>query len=180
MAIKIRCVKCRKLLPHTYKFFSFHKPGYLRSKCMVCERNYAKEYYHKNKNSYKKRASIRKKSKIKTGGNYTKKDIEKIRINLDDKCAYCNKLLKGKGHIDHLKPVAKGGSSFPKNLTLACSWCNHNKWAKTENEFLLWRKECGLKNRIGIKNGRKITTKSEKTSVNRLYLNKSAPSKRRR
>ena len=52
MIKKIKCNKCKKLLPHTYKFFSFHKPGYLRSTCMICDRKRAKNYYHKNKEIY--------------------------------------------------------------------------------------------------------------------------------
>jgi len=156
MVKKIQCNKCKKLLPHTYIYFSFYKPGHLRGSCMECDRNYAKKRYHKNKSSYKKKALIYKKRYLKAEGSYNKKDIEKIRLNLNDKCAYCNKLLKGKGRIDHLIPIAKGGSNFPSNLTLACSWCGPNKHSKTANEFLLWRKECDLKNRTGIKKGRSV------------------------
>ena len=49
MIKKIKCNKCKKLLPHTYKFFSFHKPGYLRSTCMSCCRKYAKKKFYEYK-----------------------------------------------------------------------------------------------------------------------------------
>ena len=156
MIKKIKCNKCKKLLPHTYKFFSFHKPGYLRSTCMICDRKRAKNYYHKNKEIYQQNAIKRKKREKKVAGSFIKKDVEKIRINLHDQCAYCNEPLHGKGELDHIISIRRGGTNFQKNMTLACRWCNRNKRTKSANEFLAWRKICGLKNRRGVFNGRKI------------------------
>jgi 5-methylcytosine-specific restriction endonuclease McrA len=34
-------------------------------------------------------------------------------------------------HIEHLIPLASGGSSGEENLWLACAWCNSFKAAKT-------------------------------------------------
>lgn len=42
------------------------------------------------------------------------------------KCAYC-KTVSGKFHIDHIVPVAKGGSDDLTNLTVACAGCNLSK-----------------------------------------------------
>lgn len=34
--------------------------------------------------------------------------------------------------VDHIVPVAHGGSSDESNLWLACATCNQHKWAKIE------------------------------------------------
>ncbi len=47
-------------------------------------------------------------------------------------CAYCGGLIlyDELWHIDHVIPVAKGGSNDPKNLVLSCPACNLKKGAK--------------------------------------------------
>ena len=34
--------------------------------------------------------------------------------------------------VDHVKPVARGGSNSEDNLCLACELCNQYKWTKTD------------------------------------------------
>jgi len=49
-------------------------------------------------------------------------------------CAYCGN-CDGPFHIDHIHPVAKGGTNDPKNLTIACVHCNISKGAKPLHEW---------------------------------------------
>jgi len=53
-------------------------------------------------------------------------------------CYYCGLVLdnKGRGHIDHKKPISKGGYNNKENIVIACSSCNLVKGAKTEKEFI--------------------------------------------
>ena len=44
------------------------------------------------------------------------------------RCAYCERSYE---HIDHVIPLAKGGSNWPSNLVPACAKCNHRKKDKT-------------------------------------------------
>jgi hypothetical protein len=39
----------------------------------------------------------------------------------------------GRLQIDHILPIAKGGSDTEDNLCLACELCNQYKWAKTHS-----------------------------------------------
>lgn len=49
------------------------------------------------------------------------------------RCASCEKPLvlsgKGKFHVDHITPLAKGGGHTPSNLQILCPTCNHQKSA---------------------------------------------------
>lgn len=38
----------------------------------------------------------------------------------------------GRLQVDHVLPLAKGGSNAEDNLCLACELCNQYKWTKTE------------------------------------------------
>lgn len=75
-------------------------------------------------------------------GKHTKQDIERICKAQKRKCAVCKKSLI-KYHVDHVIPLAKGGTNYPENLQLLCPNCNHRKSDKDplifmqQNGFLL-------------------------------------------
>lgn len=68
-------------------------------------------------------------------GKYTAEDAVAIRTAQNDKCAYCKVKLKGKGHLDHITPLARGGSNWPRNLQFLCEPCNLSKSATDPVEF---------------------------------------------
>src|SRR6266581_3860961 len=50
------------------------------------------------------------------------------------RCEYCQTAQEISGaqmHIEHIIPLAQGGSSDASNLCMACAWCNSYKWAHT-------------------------------------------------
>lgn len=50
------------------------------------------------------------------------------------KCVYCDKTMIAY-QIDHIFPIAKGGTNENSNLQLLCPLCNRKKGAKTDLEF---------------------------------------------
>lgn len=60
-------------------------------------------------------------------------------------CAYCGeKLLRSgprKYHVDHIVPLALGGSNWPSNLQCLCKTCNLSKGAKDPIE---WANQKGM------------------------------------
>ena len=74
----------------------------------------------------------RKARKMGNGGSHTKADIAEIRKLQKDRCAmpWCRASLHGKGHVDHIVPLAKGGRNDRCNIQLTCAHCNRKKSAR--------------------------------------------------
>ena len=52
------------------------------------------------------------------------------------KCAYCSaSVTPNTGHVDHVVPIARGGSSERSNLVASCARCNLSKGAKLLSEW---------------------------------------------
>jgi len=74
-------------------------------------------------------------------GTHTAEDIDRIRQLQKDRCVYwkirsgCKGKLHGKGHVDHIVPLSKGGSNWPSNLQLTCAPCNLSKRDKDPVTF---------------------------------------------
>jgi len=63
--------------------------------------------------------------------------IRRIVSESESICPYCGgHIPEGKGHIDHMVPVSRGGTSDRSNLAYVCAGCNLRKGAKTVEEFL--------------------------------------------
>jgi 5-methylcytosine-specific restriction endonuclease McrA len=54
----------------------------------------------------------------------------------DGCCFYCLAPLEGHWEIDHVVPRSRGGSNRFENLVPACADCNHDKGARTPEEWL--------------------------------------------
>ena len=68
-------------------------------------------------------------------GFHTSADIERIRAEQHNTCAYCKCDLVQNSHVDHIQPLARGGSNWPSNLQITCNKCNLRKGTKTSEEF---------------------------------------------
>jgi 5-methylcytosine-specific restriction endonuclease McrA len=71
-------------------------------------------------------------------GSFTKGDILNLFKMQKGKCAYfktCGQKLGDKYHIDHIVPLTKGGSNWPRNLQLTCIRCNCSKGWKDPIDF---------------------------------------------
>lgn len=67
-------------------------------------------------------------------GSHSKSDVLRILKLQKSKCATCSEKLvasgKGKYHVDHIYPLACGGSNDAGNLQMLCPKCNLKKNAK--------------------------------------------------
>ena len=74
-------------------------------------------------------------------GTFTAADIERILVAQKGRCAICRKPLNGQYHVDHIKPIARGGSNWPRNLQLLCPADNQSKHARDPID---WARSLGL------------------------------------
>ena len=100
-----------------------------RSKWLEENREFAKVAHLTAEN--KRRAR-----KAATGGSIdTKEWLEKVQ-GFNDHCAYCLKPLNGLYHMEHMKPLSRGGTHTIDNVVPACPACNFKKSSKTLLEFV--------------------------------------------
>lgn len=75
--------------------------------------------------------------KISAAGSYTADDVRRIFKLQRERCARCGVLItlrkpgrhsrRRKASVDHIVPLERGGSNFPKNIQLLCHLCNSAK-----------------------------------------------------
>lgn len=68
---------------------------------------------------------------------YSAGDVAWLRKVQDDSCYYCGASIAGNAQVEHLQPLARGGSNGFRNIMLACPSCNVAKGALSEAQF--WR-----------------------------------------
>lgn len=66
---------------------------------------------------------------------FTLDDIRRFLVDQEGRCAYCLQNFGEDWHIEHVRPLSKGGSNGPENIVLACHDCNLNKGDKTPEEW---------------------------------------------
>lgn len=72
-------------------------------------------------------------------GSHTATDVLAIGALQRWRCACCHVDIKRKYHVDHIEPIAKGGSNDRLNLQLLCPMCNISKQDRHPVEFMQTR-----------------------------------------
>jgi 5-methylcytosine-specific restriction endonuclease McrA len=68
-------------------------------------------------------------------GKHTGADVIAIGNHQKWRCAWCRKACRDAYHVDHVVPLAKGGSNWPDNLAISCPTCNMRKKDKLPHEW---------------------------------------------
>ena len=68
-------------------------------------------------------------------GSHGADDIKRQYDAQKGRCYYCRKKVGEKYHVDHVIPLARGGSNDPSNLVIACPSCNTSKQDKPPHEW---------------------------------------------
>ena len=70
-----------------------------------------------------------------SGGIHTAADVRAQYDRQHGRCYWCGVKVGTRYHVDHVWPVAKGGSNGPENLVIACPDCNRSKGAKPPTDL---------------------------------------------
>lgn len=107
------------------------------------KREYKKAYKKTPKGAAARRVEKRNRraAKKQVGGRHTAADIERIHAGQKYKCAICKCSTKDKCEVDHIMPLALGGTNWANNLQILCPACNNRKSAKHPVDYM---QECGF------------------------------------
>lgn len=112
---------------------------------------YAKEYYEKNKEAIKPKKKLwqmnnldscrlsdqnRRAAKLQRGGSLSKGLKDRLFVLQKGKCACCGLPLGEKYHLDHIMPLALGGTNTDDNIQLLRQRCNNQKYMKHPVDFM--------------------------------------------
>ncbi len=90
----------------------------------------------RNPDAIKIIASNRRSRILDSGGVLSKGLVEKLMVLQKGKCPCCREPLGEDRHLDHIQPLARGGSNTDDNMQLLHQRCNNQKWAKHPIDFM--------------------------------------------
>lgn len=140
--------KWAKQNPDAYK--AMKRRDYLkhRETRMASNRKWAKEnpelrryhgraYIHRHPERHAARTAARRAFLLGVPGTYDGHDVQQLFRAQNGKCVGCGALLSaGRFHVDHKKPISKGGTNWPENLQVLCGPCNLRKHDMDYEEWL--------------------------------------------
>lgn len=98
-------------------------------------RNLDREYRKRNRESIKANRATRKARLRGAGGVVSKDDILRQVSSQHSMCFWCESEVGDNYHVDHLIPIARGGTNSPDNIVISCPRCNVSRGAKMPDEF---------------------------------------------
>ena len=133
------CAKNAKLLKEKRAEKYYQDPEKFRKRATDYRRSHPeklKEYNRNNKHKLHAHYHKRRARKIAAGGHYSGDDILNLLKRQKNKCLVCKTDISKKYHIDHVMPLALGGTNFITDIQLLCPFCNLSKGAKHPIEFM--------------------------------------------
>jgi len=83
------------------------------------------------------KAVIQKHKRRTAEGRFTASDTHALWIAQEGKCYYCHAPISSDfRNLEHMTPIARGGTNWPHNLCWACPPCNFRKSTLTAEEFI--------------------------------------------
>jgi 5-methylcytosine-specific restriction endonuclease McrA len=127
----------KRIYTRTYRT----RPGVLEKKHVQAKEYNDRPETQERRRPYDRTLQHNRRARIKgNGGSHTVQDIQEQLKRQKHKCYYCSAKFKMKDnnyiyHIDHVIPVAKGGSNDMSNIVLACPKCNQTKNDRLPHEW---------------------------------------------
>lgn len=127
---RTRNIKQARLRERQYRLLN-------KDKCAAACRKWQQNNHLKTRIlAARRRARLRK-----AEGTHTYDQIESLLKKQKHRCAACDCSIRKSFHIDHIRPLSKGGSNWISNIQLLCQKCNCSKHNK---DPVQWAQERGL------------------------------------
>lgn len=101
----------------------------------VRKRAYMRRYRRENPVKTAAQTRTKKARRRNAPGKHTGADVTSIGNRQKWRCAWCRKPCSADYHVDHIIPLAKGGTNWPNNLCIACPTCNMSKKDRLPHVF---------------------------------------------
>lgn len=72
-------------------------------------------------------------------GRFDESDVVRMLAEQNNTCVACPTNIATCYCVDHVIPLARGGTHWPSNLQLLCGPCNRSKGTKTMAEWIAWK-----------------------------------------
>ncbi len=132
------CRDCSLKLPISKFSRNGKKDGYRRPECRKCQHINSKR---NNPNYLYTKGSIEARNNHKFSRSVINAIKSQKLLSQAYECVYCISVLDDtNSHLDHITPLAKGGSNDSDNFQALCSRCNFEKHSKNHNEYIDWLK----------------------------------------
>lgn len=106
-------------------------------------REWNRKHYYKDVTKSREQWRItgqNRKHREKEGEGLSRGIVKTLMETQQHKCVYCPAdLRETEYHLDHIKPLSKGGPHCDSNIQLLCASCNLSKFDRDHDEFLAWR-----------------------------------------
>lgn len=133
---------CKACVAARHSRWSKHNPGVMAEKSRKFRDDHpgkdaesARKYVAAHPEARRLTSNRRRALVVSAQGNHTANDIRLQYKAQRGKCYYCNCKLDKKYHVDHIIPLARGGSNGPENIACACPRCNLSKGNKLPTEW---------------------------------------------
>ncbi|WP_157379373.1 HNH endonuclease signature motif containing protein [Burkholderia ubonensis] len=95
-----------------------------------------KQWQSENKETRRANEARRRSRKRESGGAHTADDVKALLTMQKGRCACCKCDIRKNYHVDHVVPLARGGSNDRLNLQLLCPTCNQRKHARDPIDWM--------------------------------------------
>lgn len=106
-----------------------------RAENLARARENGRRWHREHPDNKRAANNSRRARRCKASGSHSAEDIRSQVSRQRGHCFYCRRRIDGGYHVDHIVPLALGGSDGPENLVIACPLCNLSKRAKHPMDF---------------------------------------------